>query len=185
MRSFLTALLFLALPALADPVPYTLDAERSSVAFSFELLGGTTRGTMPVEAAQIALDFDTLSNSRTDVTLDAAGAATGFGPATAAMRGSRVLDTEAFPTITFTATDISGTFSQGRVTGLVTIKGVTRPVTMDAQVLRQAGTAVGDLSRLTVRLTGQVDRHDFGVDGYRDLVGPIITLDITTRLNLQ
>ena len=182
---FLIALLLLTGSAFADPVPYTLDQDRSSVAFSFTLLGGTVRGTMPVEDAEIALDFQSLSNSRTEVTLDAAGAKTGFGPATKAMRGPRVLDTAAFPAIRFTATDISGTFSDGRVTGRVTIKDITRPVTMAAQVLRQAGTEANDLTRLTVRLTGAVNRHDFGVDGYTDLVGPMITLDITTRLNLQ
>lgn len=186
MRIILTLLSILLAPALwAQPVPYALDPDRSTVSFSFDILGVPTGGTMPVAEADVALDLRTLANSRTDVTLDAAGAVTDFGPATQAMRGAGILNTDDHPTITFTTTGVSGTFAEGRIEGLVTIRGTTRPVVMAGQVLRQAGTDPGDTSNLAVRLTGEVNRFDFGLDGFADLVGPMIGLDITTILTRQ
>ena len=178
--------LFLALvlaPALAaQPVPYTLDRDRSLVGFSFDIGNDEVKGNMPVAAATIALDLDRLSRSTAQVTLNTRDAVTELGFATEAMLGASVLDADAFPTISFQATSVSGTLAGGKIEGQVTIRGVTRPVTLDAQVFRQRDTEEGDRSRLSVLMTGTVDRRDFGADGFAQFVGPEIRLEILTRL---
>ncbi|MEL6689654.1 MAG: YceI family protein [Pseudomonadota bacterium] len=178
-------ILFLLLPftALAEPVAYTLDRERSLVGFAFDVGNDEIKGNMSVSSADIVLDLDNLARSTARVTLDTTSAVTEDSFATGAMRGAQVLDTSTFPTITFEATKISGTFNNGRVEGLVTIKGVTRPITLSAQVFRQRGQDAGDNSKLSVLLSGTVDRRDFGADGFAQFVGPDIRLDVLTRIS--
>ena len=68
------------------------------------------------------------------------------------------------------------------MTGLVTIRGVQQPMVLDAQIYRQKGTAAGDLSHLSIRLVGAVKRSDFGADGWADMVGDEVRLDILARI---
>ena len=184
MRLLAFLLIGLSPPALADAVPYLLDRDRSAVAFTYLFSGNPTDGRMPVAAAELLLDLDNVPNSQISVTLDADGARAGFVFATEAMKGTSVLNTRDFPTIAFRTTQITGDLAGARVTGDLTIRGVTRQVTLDAQLFRQRGTIEGDRSRLSVLLTGQVNRNDFGASGWSGYVGPQINLNILARMNI-
>jgi len=121
------------------------------------------------------------------VTVDASRARTGFFFATEAMKAPSVLNTRAHPTIRFRSTRIrlngAGRLQDGaKIDGELTIRGITRLVTLNAALFRQAGTEAGDLSRLSFRLSGAVDRMEFGVAGYPDLVDKEVKLDIVARV---
>ncbi len=176
------ALALIATQALAAPEAYRLNTARSVVAFTYDLAGNAGRGTMPIASADMALDLANPPQSRVTVTLDASGARAGFFLATQAMKGPQGLDTARHPLITFRSTRISGTLSAARVEGLLTVRDTTRPVMLQAGLYRQRGTDPADLTRLTVLLTGQIDRHAFGVTGFSDLVGPTISLRIVARI---
>lgn len=168
--------------AAAAPEAYRLDTARSSVGFTYTLGQAETAGTMPVRSAEMWIDLANPSASRVTVTLDASRARAGVFFATEAMRGPQVLDTARHPLITFRSTRITGTLQAARVEGLVTLRGTTRPVTLTAGLYRQRGTEARDLDRLTVLLTGQINRHSFGASGFPDLVGPVIDLRIVARI---
>lgn len=180
--ALVAALFALSAPAAADPVRYLLEAERSRVSFTYRLEGVPGTGTMPVDSADLRLDFDTAANSTARVVLSAEGARTGLGLITQALKSGDVLDTATHPRITFQSRRFEARPGGARVTGDVTIRGVTRPLTLEADIFRQEGTAAGDRSRLTVVLTGHVDRTAFGASGYAALVAPRVDLDITVRL---
>lgn len=176
------ALLLLATQALAAPEAYRLDAARSVVGFGYTLAGNAGRGTMPVTSAEMVLDLADPGQSRVTVTLDAQGARAGFFLATQAMRGPQGLDTARHPVITFRSTAITGTLRAARVEGLLTVRGTTRPVTLRASLYRQRGTDPQASDHLTILLTGEIDRHEFGASGFPDLVGSHITLRIVARI---
>lgn len=184
MRLLAFLLICLSPPAFADAVPYLLDRDRSAVAFSYLFSGNPTEGQMPVAAAELFLDLDDIPNSNIAVTLNADAARAGFIFATEAMKGASVLNTRDFPTISFRTTQIIGDLSGATVTGDLTIRGITRQVTLDAKLFRQRGTVAGDRSRLSVLLTGQVNRNDFGASGWSGYVGPDIDLKILARMNI-
>jgi polyisoprenoid-binding protein YceI len=71
------------------------------------------------------------------------------------------------------------------VEGNVTIRGVTQPMTLAAQIWRQKDSEPGDLSHLTVRLVGTVKRSAFGATGWSDMVGDEVRLDILARIARQ
>ncbi len=166
----------------AAQTPYTLDTTNSTVSFTYQLAGIPTRGHMPVQSAEMLIDLDTIGASQVSVTMNASRARAGFLFATEAMRGPRVLDTENHPLITFRSTSIRGRLQGAVVTGDLTIRGVTRPVTMRAALYRQDDTDVTDRAKITVLLIGSVSRSAFGASGYPQIVADEIELRIIARI---
>lgn len=184
MRYLLALVLLLAsaLAAAAERVPYRLQADLSTVGFAYVMAGQRMTGRMPVESADIVLDFDRPSNSRVAAVMRADLADAGPDYATLAMKSAPVLDTARFPAIAFRSTSITETAAGATVTGEITIRGVTRPITLEAQFFRQRGTEAGDLSRLSIVLRGALSRQAFGASGYGGLVGDRIDLTILARI---
>jgi len=183
----LAAALLLALvgPALSAPAHYVLEPAESSVAFETDFGPDRITGRMPVTRADLTLDFDRVANSTVAVTIDVQNAEASFPFAAQAMKGPKVLDARTWPEITFASTSVRPAADGATVEGNVTIRGVTRPMTLAAQIWRQTDSAPGDLSQLTVRLVGQVKRSDFGAVGWADLVGDEVRLDILARIARQ
>ncbi|WP_306153076.1 YceI family protein [Roseovarius sp. MMSF_3281] len=184
MRNLLAlALILTATLSMAAPQAYRLDTARSTVGFSYDIDGAAAQGTMPVKSAEITLDLDNLPNSRVHVTLDATGARAGFIIATQAMKDPKVLNTKAFPEIIFRSTAVTGDLSGAKVQGDLTLRGVTRPVMLDARLYRPRGTAPNDRRNLAVLLTGRISRAAFGASGYSGMVGDTIGLRIIARIS--
>ena len=182
----ITLLLFaLATPALADPVPYILDAAASSVGFEVNMGDQAVKGTMPVAGATLLLDFDRVANSTINVTLDPSRVHTGLIFATEALKAENLLNTAAYPQIAFVSTGVTAGAdgTQAEVDGQVTIRGVSRPLRLHAQLYRQAGTIAGNIDKLSLLLTGTLNRNDFGASGYPGMVSDQVTLEITAQID--
>ena len=186
-RGALLALAGLALTpaaAMAAPTRYLLDRDASNIGFRFVLNGAEQTGTMPVRQADIVVDPANLAATRVDVTVSVTGARTRLPFATRALTGPDVLDAARFPTIRFVSDKVrlaqDGRLSGGaQISGRLTMRGVTRPMILAAELYRERGSAPDDLSNLTVLLSGQVSRSDFGATGFSTLVEDGIGLDIT------
>ena len=170
--------------ALAKPQAYAMDKAGSTVAYATDFGKTPITGTMPVLTADMILDFDQVANSRVTVTLNARGATSSLPFAAQALKAPSVLDTAHHPTLSFRSTKVVARGDGARVTGDLTIRGVTRPITLDAQIWRQQGTEAGDRSRLTIRLTGAVSRSAFGASGWADAVADEVRIDIRARVSI-
>ena len=175
----------LATPALADPVPYILDTAASSVGFEVNMGDQAVKGTMPVSGATLLLDFDRVANSTINVTLDPSSTRTGLIFATEALKAAELLNTAVYPQIAFVSTGVTAGAdgTQAEVDGQVTIRGVTRPLRLHAQLYRQAGTIAGNIDKLSLLLTGTLNRNDFGASGYPGMVSDQVTLQITAQID--
>ena len=173
----------IAAPAAAEQARYTLDRANSQVAFGYSLGGQDARGKMPVSKADILLDFARLSRSTVTAVLDPTRATAGMIFATEAMRSPSVLAVNRYPEITFRSTAVRAQNFKGEIDGTLTIRDVTRPVTLQAQIFRQRDTQAGDRNRLSIRLMGAISRRAFGATGYPDLVGDRVNLDILVRID--
>jgi polyisoprenoid-binding protein YceI len=178
----LSLILALAAPATAAPRTYALEPEESSVGFETDFGPDRITGNFTVTRADLTVDFDNVANTRIAVTLDTSKATASFPFAAQAMRGPRVLDSATWPEITFVSKAVRQTSEGAQVDGDLTIRGVTRPVTLAAAIYRQQGSTEGDLSRLTVRLTGTINRSDYGATGWNDMVGDQVRIDIRARI---
>ncbi len=175
----------LSAPALADPVPYVLDVANSSVGFAVNMGEMAITGTMPVTAALLRLDFDSIANSTINVTLDPSGTRTGLIFATEALKAADMLDTTVHPQILFESTAVSAGAdgTQAEVDGLLTIRGVTRPLRLHAQLYRQTGTIAGNIDKLSLILTGSLNRNDFGASAYPGMVSDQVSLEILAQID--
>jgi polyisoprenoid-binding protein YceI len=184
-RAFLALLLLAAAPAEAAPLAYRLDAAGSSVAFAVDFGPDVIAGRMPILSADMTLDFDSPSQSRVTVLLDAAGAAAGFPFATQALTGPSVLATAEHPAIRFETTAFRaqpGPGARAEIDGLLTIRGIAQPVTLAAEIFQREGAAEGDLSTLSVHMATAVSRAAFGADGWSDMVGDAVRIRIVARI---
>jgi polyisoprenoid-binding protein YceI len=177
--------LALAQPARAATVAYTLDEAASTVAFETDFGPDLITGAIPLATANLKLDFDNVANSTVSVALDVTGASASFPFAAQALKGPKVLDARSFPQMTFESTKVTRTEDGADITGDITIRGVTRRVTLRAVMTRPKGSAPDDLSRLTMRLSGRVNRSDFGATGWSDMVGDEVRILITARIDAK
>ena len=181
----LTAILALCLQALgarAEPQTYALQPDASHVVFLADLAGQPLRGEIPLGAVDLRLDFTDLAACSVAVTLQTAAARADLPLMRAALLGKGVLDSAHFPQARFVSTRVRPVDGGAVVEGLLTLKGITRPVALQARLLRQRGTAPGDLNRLTLYLRGAISRSQFGADAMPDLVGDRVGLEITLRI---
>ena len=182
----LAASLFFALtttlPAWSAPISYALDTANSVVGYELDFDQDVIRGSIPVADADVRLDFRG-GASTVRVTLNAAAATSSFPFAEQALKGPKVLATGQFPQITFVAEAFRFSQTGATVPGTVTIRGVTRPVSLTAQVYRQQGTEAGDLSKMSVHLSGVVSRAAFGATGWSDMVDDEVRIKIVARLD--
>lgn len=180
----LAALLF-ALPAQAAPITYQLDPGTSTVAFETDFGPDLITGSIPLDKADLRLDFDNVRNCTVAVALDVTGAKASFPFAAQALKGPKVLDARAYPRMTFASTSFRRAGEAAEVSGDLTIRGVTRHVTLKARIFRPKGSAADDLDHLTVTLTGRVNRSDFGATGWSDMVGDEVRIIITARIDAK
>lgn len=174
--------MFLTEPALAVPKTYALQPDASIVGFETDFGPDHITGKMPITRADLTLDFDAVAQSKIAVTLDASSAEASFPFAAQAMKGPKVLDTAAHPQITFQSTSVKKVGDGARVEGNLTLRGVTQKVVLMANIWRQKGTEAGDLSHLSIRLTGAVKRSAYGATGWSDMVSDEVRLDILARI---
>ena len=187
-RTGLTALILwlgMALAAPAATIAYTLDAAASTVAFETDFGPDKITGTIPLEKADLRLDLNDVRNCTVSVELDVTGAEASFPFAAQALKGPKVLDAKAHPKMTFESTSVARAGDAADVTGNLTLRGVTKTVTLRTEIFRPKGSAADDNSRLTVKLTGRVNRSDFGANGWSDMVGDEVRIIITARIDAK
>lgn len=180
----------LAIPASAAPLPYVLGPDGATITYTFTVGGEQMTGTVPINRADLTIDAGNLGASTADVTADVRRARTGLIFATKAMKSRSVLAANEFPMARFQSTRVilgsSGRMDDGAaLEGLLTLRGVTRPVRFEAQMFRETGTPTGDVQTLNVLLTGNVNRRDFGADGYSELVDDTVRIEIKAHIETQ
>ena len=174
-------LLMAALPGLAGPVPYDLDLKASKVVFFYAMNGRETRGVFPVERATTLVDLQDVRRSSLDVTVATRFVQAGDPVVTLAIQSADMLATGRHPTAHFVSTRIVPNEKGAQITGDLTLKGVTHPVTLDAVFQRRAD-APADNSELILQVKGTVSRKAFGVIGFPELVDDEITLRFQVHL---
>jgi polyisoprenoid-binding protein YceI len=106
------------------------------------------------------------------------------------LRSADFFDVENHGAMTFTATDVTGGGKGLLVTGDLAIKGVTKPVMLDVEVLGSEGDPWGG-TRVGFEGTATISRKDFGIDfnipldGGRLMIGDKIDITVTVEAVLQ
>src|SRR6478672_12012680 len=142
---------------------YTIDPTHTSVEFiGRHLMITRVRGRLPDVSGTITI-ADEPERSHVEVELGVATLDTGDAQRDASLRSPDFFDAENYPTITFRSTDVeasaSGTWS---VTGDLTVRGVTRPVTLEVDFDGANASPIGD-ERIAFSAATDIDREDWGL----------------------
>ena len=186
--------LFAALPLLvagiahADSVEWKLDLSHSSVGFSVpHLVVSSVDGRFKEATAKVNLDDADLTRSQVSVEINTASVDTGDQKRDDHLKGPDFFDVKKFPKVTFKSTKIAKSGASYKLTGDLTIRDVTKSVTLDATVSAPVKTPWGNQAR-AAKLTGKIKRSDFGLKWNKALeaggvlVGEDVTLDVKAEV---
>ncbi|MDH3266365.1 MAG: YceI family protein [Gammaproteobacteria bacterium] len=189
-RSALAAtLLGLALNASAElsDVPsgaYSLDKTHGYITFTYSHLGFSTPH-VGFRSFDVALDLDNenVANSAVDVTIDATSIDSRVDAFDGHLNGQNFFDTANHPTITFKSASFEAAGEDKfNIVGDLTIKGVTKPVTLDATLKKAANHPMKKTPTIGVTAGATVSRSEWGLSRAVPNVGDEITIHISVEL---
>jgi polyisoprenoid-binding protein YceI len=128
--------------------------------------------------------------SSVEITLDAASITTGTPDRDAHLKSADFFDVESYPEITFKSTSVEWKGHEGTVTGDLTVRGVSKPITLDVDLTGVVTDPWGG-DRAVFSASGEVDREDWGLtwnmalESGGVLVSKKIRFEIETELVLQ
>jgi polyisoprenoid-binding protein YceI len=169
---------------------YDIDPAHSSVTFKVRhMMVANVRGELGQVSGRVLLDESDVTRSTVTATIDASTITTRDAKRDEHLRSADFLDVKQFPLITFTSTRVqAGKAGTLFVTGDLTIRSVTREVTLDVETPSpEVRDPWGNIKR-GVAARARINRKDFGVswnvalDGGGILVGDEISINLEVEL---
>jgi polyisoprenoid-binding protein YceI len=144
---------------------WNIDPVHSAIHFSVRhMVVAKTRGRFSKWAGQISFDPRNPAGSSVQVTIEPASIDTGDAQRDGHLRSADFFDVEKFPQATFKSTRVEGNGGdQYRITGDLSIRGVTRPVSFDA-TFEGAGKDPWGGERAGFSASTSIDRRHFGLE---------------------
>ena len=179
----------LSLPAAAGTTTYQIDPRHSSAGFGVtHLMISTVRGEFHGVTGTVVVDDSDVSKSTVNVTIDATTLDTREPDRDKHLKSDAFFDVAKHPTITFQSTKIERN-SDGslKITGDLTIRGVTRSAILTASVPRPAIKDPWGLQRTAASASTRINRQDFGVAWNQklDSGGVVVGDDVTITLDVE
>jgi polyisoprenoid-binding protein YceI len=179
-----TALLIL--PAAVWAETYQIDASHTVAGFTIRhMMVSNVRGAFSKVSGTVSFDANNPAQSGIDVTIEAASIDTNNAKRDDHLRSADFFDVANHPTITFKSTKVEkAAEGRHRVTGQLTMHGVTREIVLDVEGPTPEFGAQGAFRR-GASATATVSRKDFGLTYNRALEGGGILLSDEVRINLD
>lgn len=168
--------------ATAAPLTYEIDPNHTQVLASWSHFGFSNPVANFGEAdGAIVYDAENVSASSVEVTLPLSGLNAFVPDFNDHLRSADFFEAEKYPQATFKSTKVEAAGKDKlRVTGDLTIRGVTRSVDLDVN-LNKAGMGSNDQPRIGFDASTTIKRSDFGLGKYLPNVSDEVTLRITTE----
>ncbi|NIK52791.1 YceI family protein [Xanthomonas arboricola] len=177
----LPALVVTSLAATAAPVRYALDPVHTRVLFAVEHAGfSKALGTVSGTSGTLVFDPDDWASARLDVTVPLRRADLGDAKWNEATLARNLLDAERFPDAHFVSTQVEASGeNHAKVTGNLTLHGVTRPVTLDVTLNALKRHPLPPFRRTAgFSATATLSRAEFGIDAWKSMIGDTVELRI-------
>jgi polyisoprenoid-binding protein YceI len=142
---------------------YTLDVSHSRLGFvARHAMVTKVRGQFGAFTGTAHIDAANPAASKVELSIDVTSVETGSADRDGHLKSADFFDAEKYPTITFTSTKVERDGDDWDITGDLTIKDVTKPVTIEFE---QTGSAVDPFGNTRVGFEGDVtvNRKDWGL----------------------
>jgi polyisoprenoid-binding protein YceI len=163
---------------LAAPTAYVIDPARTTVTFEVKRLGFSRSGEFTSVAGTVMLDAAANSGS-VEIAVDSRSIRAGSEPEENFLRGPGVLNVDEHAEIAYKAGNI--VFANGRplrIEGTLTLRGVTRPVSLNVVGYACPIDLVPGRGRCVLDATAVFKRSEFGMTRYRGFVSDDVKLSI-------
>ena len=162
------------------PGKYVLEENHAYLSFSYSHLGLSHPQIQFTEFdAELDLNGRNMRESAVSITIDAASIDSTIPALDDELRGADFFDVENNPHITFETTSYEETSENtGRLRGDLTVRGITKPVSLDVTINSAAMNAMNRREMIGVTATGQLKRSDFGLTAFAPAVGDDLSLTV-------
>ena len=160
-----------SLHAQAGTTTYKIDPRHSSAQFAVtHLMISTVRGEFHAVNGTVIFDDADVSKSSVNVTIDATTVDTREPDRDKHLRSADFFDVANHPTMTFVSTKVEPAGSDKlKVTGDLSIRGVTKPVVLEVSVPKAPIKDPWGLQRTAVSGSTKINRQEFGVAWNKNL----------------
>ena len=190
MKTKLAALAFITLSAstgaFAQSQTYTIDSSHTFPSFSYNHMGFTEQ-TLRFNKTTGSVTYDpTAKTGSVNIEIDMKSVDTGFGPFDGHIQGEDFFDTEKYPTATFTSNEVL--FENDvpkKVVGDLTIKGITKPVTLTILSFKQQPHPMLKKEALGANAYTTIKRSEFNAGAYAPAVGDDVRINVAIEAIAQ
>ena len=175
-----------ATSALAAPVTYGVDGTHTFPRFSYSHFGYSTQlSSFSKTTGKVVFDAEA-KKGVVDIVIDTKSVSTGFADFNEHIQGEDFLDTTKFPQATFKSTNVvfDGDKPQ-RIEGNLTIKGVTKPVTLTVTSFQAMPHPMLKKPAIGANAFTVIKRSEFNAGKYAPYVGDDVRIDIAIEAIAQ
>ncbi len=180
-QTIATAMLFATMTgsAHAAPVTYNVDSSHTYPRFSYSHFGLSTQlSSFSKTTGKVVFDA-TAKTGSVDITIDMKSVNTGFADFNEHIQGEDFLDTAKFPTASFKSTKVVFDGDKPKtIDGLLTIKGVTKPVTLTVTSFLSMAHPMVKKPAIGANAHTTIKRTEFNAGKYAPYVGDDVRIDI-------
>ncbi len=164
---------------------YQIDASHSKVGFEIShLVVATVDGKFKSYTGTVDI-ADKFADSKFEANVDINSIDTSSEKRDEHLKGEDFFDVEKFPAMTFKSTSVSGKAESFKLTGDLTIKGVTKKVTFDGKFLGAVADPYGNLKAAFTAKT-KISRKDFGLTWNKAVeAGPVVGDAVEISLKIE
>jgi polyisoprenoid-binding protein YceI len=150
-------------PATETRTTWKLDPSHTTIEFAAKhMMITTVKGRFVDVEGTIVADEQNFADSEVTATMKAASIDTRSEQRDTHLRSADFLDVEHYPEVTFKSTRIEGTKEEFKLTGNLTVRGTTRPITLDV-TYEGSGKDPWGGTRASFSAHGKFDRRDYGL----------------------
>lgn len=158
---------------------YKVDPNHTQVVWTLSHMGvSALSGAFGAGAGTLEIDPAHLSAAKVSVTFDVADMSTTASAFTKHLSGPEFFDVTKYPKATFVSTAVRANGSGATIAGNLTIKGVTKPVTLDAKFYGAGTSPMSKKLNVGFSATTSIKRSDFGLGAYAPAVADDVDLQI-------
>ena len=182
----LAGLIGAAVTAQAAPVTYKLDPGHTNVLFSWNHFGfSNPTANLGLGEGTLVFDEKDAAKSSVEVTLPLANLDTHVTKLDEHLKKPDFFDADKFPTVTFKSTKVQSLGGgKYKITGDLTVHGVTKPVVLDAKLNKSGVHPMLKVQTVGFDASTTVKRSDFGMGAYVPNVSDEIKIHITTEASV-
>lgn len=167
---------------------WSIDPMHSEVQFKVKhLVISTVTGSFQNFEGTVETEGDDFTGAKINFSLDVNSIDTNQEQRDGHLKSAEFFDAEKYPHITFESTSVTKEDDDNyKLTGNFTIKGVTKPVTLQVEHGGIAADFYGN-TKAGFEVTGKINRKDFGLtwDGVTEAGSIVVGEDIKLSANIQ